>query len=74
MTDYYGGFPAGFETFASIPDPRDNGHTFHHFGEILPIAFAALPCGVRSYELTEEFAELRQDWLRKWLKLPTCMP
>lgn len=73
-TDYSGGFPAGFETFASIPDPRDGGHTLHHFGEILFIAFAALLCGIRSYELMEEFAELREDWLRKWLKLPNGIP
>lgn len=73
-TDYSAGFPAGFETFATISDPRDGGHTLHHFGEILFIAFAALLCGVRSYELMEEFAELREDWLRKWLKLPNGIP
>jgi predicted transposase YbfD/YdcC len=73
-TDYSGGFPAGFATFATISDPRDGGHTLHHFGEILFIAFAALLCGVRSYELMEEFAELREDWLRKWLKFPNGIP
>ena len=73
-TDYSGGFPANFDTFATITDPRDGGHTLHHFGEILFIAFAALLCGVRSYELMEEFGELREDWLRKWLKLPNGIP
>lgn len=73
-TDYSGGFPANFDTFATITDPRDGGHTLHHFGEILFIAFAALLCGVKSYELMEEFAELREDWLRKWLKLPNGIP
>jgi hypothetical protein len=73
-TDYSGGFPAGFETFATLSDPRDGGHTLHHFEEILFIAFAALLCGIRSYELMEEFAELREDWLRKWLKLPNGIP
>jgi predicted transposase YbfD/YdcC len=72
--DYSGGFPANFDAFASITDPREGGHTLHHFGEILFIAFAALLCGVRSYELMEEFAELREDWLRKWLKLPHGIP
>ena len=56
-TDYSQGFPVGFEVFASINDPRDGGHTLHHFGEILFIAFAAVLCGVRSYELMEEFGE-----------------
>lgn len=73
-TDYSGGFPAGFEAFATITDPRDGGNTLHHFGEILFISFAALLCGVRSYELMEEFAELREDWLRKWLELPNGIP
>ena len=73
-TDYSQGFPGGFEVFASINDPRDGGHTLHHFGEILFIAFAGVLCGVRSYELMEEFGELREDWLRKWLKLPNGVP
>ncbi len=73
-TDYSQGFPEGFEVFASIRDPRDGGHTLHHFGEILFIAFAAVLCGVRSYELMEEFGELREDWLRKWLELPNSIP
>ena len=72
--DYSGGFPQGFEVFASIQDPRNGGNTRHHFGEILFIAFAAVLCGVRTYELMEEFAELREDWLRKWLKLPNGIP
>ena len=73
-TDYSKGFPEGFEVFASLCDPRDGGHTLHHFGEILFIAFAGVLCGVRSYELMEEFGELREDWLRKWLKLPNGIP
>jgi predicted transposase YbfD/YdcC len=73
-TDFSLGFPEGFESFASIPDPRDGGNTRHHFGEILFMAFAALLCGVRSYELMEEFCELKESWLRKWLKLPNGIP
>lgn len=72
--DYSQGFPEGFEVFATISDPRNGGHTRHHFGEILFIAFAAVLCGVRSYELMEEFGELRESWLRKWLKLPHGIP
>ena len=73
-TDYSQGFPAGFEFFASISDPRDGGHTRHRFGEILFIAFAAVLCGVRSYELMEEFGEFQEKWLRKWLALPHGIP
>lgn len=73
-TDYSGSFPEGFEAFALIEDPRSGGNTRHHFGEIIFMAFAALLCGVRSYELMEEFCELRESWLRKWLKLPNGLP
>lgn len=73
-SDYSLGFPEGFETFASLQDPRNGGNTRHHFGEILFMAFAALLCGVRSYELMEEFCELKDSWLRKWLKLPNGIP
>ena len=73
-TDYSGGFPEGFDIFTSIRDPRNGGNTRHHFGEILFIALAAVLCGVRTYELMEEFAELRKDWLCKWLKLPHGIP
>lgn len=40
-TDYSRGFPAGFEAFTTITDPREGGHTLHHFEEIV---FAALLC------------------------------
>jgi hypothetical protein len=72
--DYSGGLPQGFVVFASIQGPRNGGNTRHHFGEILFIAFAAVLCGVRTYELMEGLAELREEWLRKWLKLPNGIP
>ena len=53
---------------------RDSGYTKHHFGEIIFMAFTAIVCGVKSYELMEEFCELRETWLRKWLKLPNGLP
>lgn len=73
-TDYSTGFPAGFDAFATLTDPRDTGNTRHHFGELLFIAFAAVLCGVRSYELMEEFADQSEGWLRKWLMLPNGIP
>ncbi len=73
-TDDSQGFSERFELFASIDDPRDGGHTLHHFGEIFFIAFVGVLCGVRSYELMEGFGEPRENWLRKWLKLPNGIP
>lgn len=73
-TDYSQGFPEGFDAFCSLSDPRSGGNTRHHFGEILFMAFASVLCGVRSYEMMEEFAEINEGWLRKWIKLPNGVP
>jgi len=34
--------------------------TQHHFGEIIFIAFTCIVCGVKSYELMEEFCDHRK--------------
>lgn len=31
-------------------------------------------CGMKSYELMEEFCEIRQKWFEKWLALPNGTP
>jgi hypothetical protein len=33
--DYSRGFPKNFEAFEELTDTRGNGHTKHHFGEII---------------------------------------
>ena len=38
------------------------------------MAFTCIVCGVKSYELMEEFCELREKWFRKWLVLPNGTP
>lgn len=43
--DYSVGFPEGFHAFASITDPRTEGRTLQHFGEILFMTFSAILCG-----------------------------
>jgi hypothetical protein len=61
MTDCSRGFPEGFDAFCSLSDPRNGGATRHHFGGILFMAFAALLCGVRTYKMIEEFAEINEE-------------
>jgi len=68
--DYSRGFPQNFEAFAELTDTRGDGHTKHHFGEIIFMAYTCIVCGVKSYELMEEFCEIRQKWFEKWLSLP----
>lgn len=72
--DYTRGFPAGFERFAIIEDPRTGGNKKHHFGELLFIAVSALVCGVQSFSGMIEFAHLYEDWLKKWIPLRNGIP
>lgn len=72
--DYSGGFPENFETFEALQDTRKGGHTLHHFGEIIFMAFTCIVCGVKSYELMEEFCDIRKKWFKKWLSLPNGIP
>jgi predicted transposase YbfD/YdcC len=72
--DYSKNFPSGFEIFKEIEDPRNGGHTLHHFGEIIFMAFVCILCGVKSYELMEEYCELRIEWFKKWISLPNGIP
>lgn len=46
----------------------------HHFGEIVFMVFTSIVCGVKSYDLMEEFCNLRIDWFRKWITLPNGVP
>ena len=72
--DYSRGFSKGFETFEEIQDTRNGGNTKHHFGEVIFMAFVCIVCGVKSYELMEEFCEIRKKWFQKWLTLPNGVP
>ncbi len=71
---YAGGFPCGFEDFNTLEDPRLGKHPRHYFGEIIFIALAAMICGSEGFDDFERFAELREKWLRKHLKLPGGLP
>ena len=72
--DYSGGFPDGFEVFEQLEDNRAPGNTRHHFGEIIFMAYVCIVCGVKSYELMEEFCDIRRKWFKKWLTLPNDIP
>ncbi len=73
-TDYSKGLPEGLHAFEVLQDPRTGGRTLHHFGEIIFMALASIVCGVKSYELMEEFCKLKRPWFEKWLELPHGIP
>lgn len=72
--EYAGGFPPGMEAFESLSDPRDGRAKRHYFGEVIFIALAAMISGMDDFEDFERFAEEREGWLSKWLKLPNGTP
>jgi len=53
--DYSQGLPEGLTAFEDLQAPRTGGRTLHHFGEIIFMALTCIVCGVKSYELMEEF-------------------
>jgi predicted transposase YbfD/YdcC len=71
---YAGGFPSGMEAFETLADPRNGRSKRHYFGEVLFIALAAMTCGLEGFDDFERFAKLKEDWLRKHLKLPNGTP
>ena len=72
--EYAGGFPPGMEAFENLTDPRDGRAKRHYFGEVLFIALAAMVSGMDDFEDFERFAQEREQWLRRWLKLPNGTP
>jgi len=62
------------DAFENLSDPRGGRAKRHYFGEVLFIALAAMISGMDDFSDFERFAEEREEWLRKWLKLPNGTP
>ena len=73
-TDYTQSFPEGFDSFNELSDPRTGGHTKHHFGEVLFIAFTAILCGMKSYPMIENFGDVNKKWFQSKVSLPAGIP
>jgi predicted transposase YbfD/YdcC len=72
--EFAGGFPPGMKAFESLTDPRNGKAKRHYFGEVLFIALAAMLSGMEGFDDFERFAQLREEWLRKHLKMPHGTP
>ena len=68
---YKGSF---FDHFMIIFDSRQEGKVQHKLIDILFIAVAASLSNCNDWEDMEEWAEIREDWLRKYLELPNGIP
>ena len=63
------------EHFSKVKDPRMIKKCDHLFIDILVIAVCASLCRFdESWKSIEDFAHLREDWLKKFLKLPNGIP
>lgn len=73
-SQYSGGFPSSLHHFHRLKDPRKGRHKRHYFGEIIFIALAAIICKCEGFDDMERFAQAKESWLRKFLKLPHGAP
>lgn len=62
------------EAFEVIPDPRVQGRTDYCLTEILVIAVCAVLSGADSFTEIALWAEIRQEWLRRYLNLEHGVP
>jgi len=72
--DYSQNFPAGLESFHVIEDPRSDGRTLHHFGEVLFLCVTGILCGMNGFSEISQFGRLQLDWLRKYGEFPNGAP
>ena len=62
------------EYFENLPDPRINRKKLHKLQDIIFITIGATICGCDTWEDIEEWAEIREDWLKTILELPNGIP
>jgi len=60
--------------FQDLPDPRVHRTRRHELVDILVISVCTLLCGGESFNDMEEFGNCKQEWFKKFLKLPNGIP
>jgi len=63
-----------FAHFSEIPDPRLDRQKSHSLFDIIAITICASVCGCDTWTDIEEWAEIREDWLKTFLDLPNGIP
>lgn len=63
-----------FEHFAALPDPRVERTRHHKLCDILFITVAAVLSGCDDWNAIELYGEMKEEWLRKYLELPSGIP
>jgi len=60
--------------FRNLRDPRVRGRKKHLLLDIVVIAICATISGCNDWQQTQTFARGREDWLKKFLRLPEGIP
>ena len=60
--------------FQALEDPRLERSRLHNLLDIVAITICAIICGADSWVDVEKYGEAKQDWLRRFLKLPNGIP
>lgn len=63
-----------FDHFKDLKDPRRLTHVLHPARNIIYIAFAAILCGMRTWEDIEDFGNERREFFEKRLDLSNGIP
>lgn len=61
-------------SFGDLSDPRVQGRCAHRLVDIILIAVCAVLCGAESWSEVEEFGQVKENWLKKYLELPNGIP
>lgn len=62
------------DRFDDISDPRVEGRTFYNLSEVMVITCVAVLCGQESWYGISDFARIRKNWFKKYLKLKNGIP
>ena len=62
------------ERFGMLEDPRTGHAIRHELLDIIVITLCAVICGADNWVEIEEFGKAKEDWFRRFLKLPNGIP
>ena len=62
------------ECFADLPDPRVERTRHHKLIDLVVIAICGVISGAEHWTEIEEYAEIKEGWLRTFLELPNGIP
>ena len=62
------------ERFGILEDPRTGHARRHELLDIIVITLCAVICGADHWVEIEEFGKAKEDWFRRFLKLPNGIP